>query len=303
MNITKQVTRTLGLAAAAAVTVGVASAVATAAHASPVPPVANTALRGTWVNTNSSTKSVEQIIVTPIRGGNVSVDAFGACTPTWCEWGSVPAIVYGPSVTAKTGTSFQTDQRFVVNGKEWSRTNLQGTVARTAAGLRLTVRELTVFEDGSGRKNYTNTETFKLGAARKPTRTGLSAAGYPLGNPPLLVAGALGSWTNLHPSGGLVKVTIGGTQTSPTVEAFGQCSPTPCDWGTVRSISYGSSVSSTVGTTALAPYSFGFKNAQLVIRYWLTATGDERLTVTTYNEFTDGSGRSNYVKTETFARS
>lgn len=303
MSITKQFTRTLALAAASAVSVGLASALASAAHATAVPPVANTALRGTWVNTNAATKSVKQIIVTPRRGGNVSVDAFGACSPTLCEWGSVPAIVYGPSVSATTGTTFQTDQRFLANGTEWSRTHLQGTVVRTAAGLRLSVRELTVFEDGSGRKNYTTTETFKLGAARKATKSGLSAAGYPLGNPPSLIAGALGSWTNLNPSGGLVKLTIGGTQAAPTVEAFGQCSPTPCDWGTVRSISYGSSVSSAIGATAVAPYSFGFKNAQLVIRYWLTAAGDERLTVTTYNEFTDGSGRSNYVKSETFARS
>lgn len=303
MSITKQFTRTLGLAAAAAVTVGVASGLAIAAQASPVPPVASSALVGTWVNTNSASRSVKQIIVTPARAGNVSVDAFGSCTPTLCEWGLVPAIVYGPSVSSTTGTTFQTDQRFLSGGTEWSRTQLQGTVARTAAGLRLTVRELTVFEDGSGRKDYTNTETFKLGEASKPTRTGLSAPGYPLGNRPLLIAGALGSWTNLSPSGGLVKLTISGSQASPTVEAFGQCSPTPCDWGTVRSVTYGSSVTAPVGATALAPYSFGFKNAQLVIRYWLTAAGDERLTVTTYNEFTDGSGRSNYVKTEVFARS
>ncbi|MGH8862802.1 MAG: hypothetical protein ACRDVG_16475 [Jatrophihabitantaceae bacterium] len=298
MTTTKHVRRVLGLAAMAAVAVGVAPA----AHATPVPPTASSALAGTWVNTNSASRSVKQIIVTPLRGGHLGVDAFGACTPTLCEWGSVPAIVYGTSVSSTTGTTFQSNQRFLSRDREWSRTQLQGTVYRTLRGLRLLVRELTVFEDGSGRKNYTVTETFRLGEAHRPTRAGNPVSGYPRGNPPALVAGDFGSWTNVAPSGGLVKLTIGGSQAAPVVQAFGQCSPTPCDWGKVASITYGSSISSQVGTTTLAPYVFGFKNAQLVIRYWINAAGDERLTVAGYNEFTDGSGRSNYTKTETFAR-
>ena len=99
------------------------------------------------------------------------VDAFGACVPTLCEWGLVPAIVYGPNVSAKTGAAFQTDQGFVnpnsVPGKssEWSRTQLIGQLNVSVDLPRLSrpvlvVRELTAFEDGSGRANYTVVESF-----------------------------------------------------------------------------------------------------------------------------------------------
>jgi hypothetical protein len=214
----------------------------------------------------------------------------------------VPGIVYGPSAASTTGTTFQSNQRFLSGSTEWSRTALQGTVARRGGSLVLTVRELNVFEDGSGRKNYTRVETFKPGDGQQPTKAGNSVSTYPLGDRPLLVAGAFGTWKSITPTNGLVGLTIGGSQASPTIEAFGQCSPTPCDWGAVRSVTYGSSISSRVGSVALAPYSFGFKNAQVVVQYGLNAAGDERLTVKVYNEFTDGSGRSNFALTESFER-
>ena len=305
MSAGRQVKKALGAGAAmvaATVTVGLASGLVTAAHATTVPPVASTALVGTWVNTNPATNSVRQIDITALRGGNIGVDAFGACHPSLCEWGRVPGIVYGPNASATTGTSFQTNQRFLSGGTEWSRTALQGPVLRTRSGPRLQVRELTVFEDGSSRKNDTKVETFKLGQGQRPRRLGHPVSTYPLGNRPLLVAGAFGTWKNLTPAGGLVELKIGGSQASPTIEAFGQCSPTACDWGAVRSVTYGSAISAPVGSVALAAYSFGFKHAQVVVRYGLNAAGDERLTVKFYNEFTDGSGRSNYVLSETFVR-
>jgi hypothetical protein len=256
----------------------------------------------TWVNTNSATNSVKQIDIVRRRGGNIAVDAFGVCHPTLCEWGAVPAIVYGTNAASVTGTSFQSNQRFLSGSTEWSRTALQGTVARRGAGLILTVRELTVFEDGSGRKNYTRVETFKPGDGQRPTKAGNSVSTYPLGDRPLLIAGAFGTWKSVTPTNGVVEMQIGGSQASPTIEAFGQCSPTPCDWGAVRSVTYGSSISSSVGSVVLAPYSFGFKNAQVVVQYGVNRAGDEQLIVKVYNEFTDGSGRSNYVLTETFQR-
>ena len=68
---------------------------------------------------------------------------------------------------------------------EWSRTTLFGRVVRTDAGLRLNLQELTVFEDGSGRKNYRVDETFKLGKGQAPTIAGNSVSSYRLGNRPL----------------------------------------------------------------------------------------------------------------------
>ncbi len=299
MSKTKQFTKLFGTAATAALAIGFA---ATSAQASPVPPKASNALLGTWINTNSGSHSVKQIVVSPTKVGNVTVDAFGACTPSLCEWGKVPAIVYGSNVSSTRGATFQTNQRFLSGGTEWSRTTLFGRVLRTKSGLRLELQELTVFEDGSGRKNYKVSETFKLGKGQSPTTGGHPVAAYRLGARPALVAGAFGTWVNPSATGGLASVKIGGTAAAPVVQAFGQCSPSACDWGKVRGITYGASIGSVRGRTVLAPYAFGFKHSQLAITYGHTAKGAEILTIAEYNEFTDGSGRSNYVKHETLVR-
>ena len=277
-------------------------AFAAPASATPVPPVASSALVGTWVNTNTATRSVKQIVIQPSKGGIILVDAFGACTPSLCEWGRVPAKSYGTSVSSTTGTTFQSDQAFLSAGKEWSRTALFGTVTKTVSGLRLTVREFTIFEDGSGRRNYTVTEVFALGRGVAPTKNGTPVSTYPLGAPPALNGGVFGTWKPSVVSNNLVKVVIGGTPAAPSVHAYGACSPTPCDWGAVRGITYGATISTLRGTTQLAPYTFSFKKTQLLLKYSILADDTERLTVVAYSEFTDGSGRSNYVVTQTFVR-
>lgn len=298
MNTKKTLTRILGLAAMSAIVAGFAGP----AHASPAPPKADASLLGTWVNTNGATRSVKQIVITPNRASSVNVDAFGSCSPTLCEWGSVPAITYGTSASATTGATFQSNQRFLSGGAEWSRTSLQGNVVKTSFGLRLVVREMTVFEDGSGRKNYAATEVFQLGKGLSVTKLGSPVATYPLGKAPALTWAAFGSWTAPTPNGGLVSLKISGSPAAPVITTAGQCTPTPCSWGSVRGITYGTSISSTVGGTVLAPFTFGFKKAQLVIQYTALATGQPALRVSVYNEFTDGSARSNYVLNETFVR-
>jgi hypothetical protein len=227
-----------------------------------------------------NTGSVKQVVITPARGGAITVDAFGACTPRLCEWGRVPAIIYGGSVSSATGANFQTNQRFLLRGREWSRTALLGTVTLTQFGLRLTLRELTVFTDQSGRKNYTVTETFAHRGFARTTAAGIAATGYVRGAPPALAPAAFGTWTNVNPAGGLVSIRITGTSAFPVVQAFGRCTPTACDLGRVLGISYGPSVSAPTGTTLLAPYVFSFKNEQLVITYSRNFFGVQRLTVT-----------------------
>jgi hypothetical protein len=297
MKVTRRWIKMLAVtAAAAAGIVGVAGP----ASASPVPPRASGNLPGTWVNTNPNTRSVKQVVITPTRNGAITVDAFGACTPRLCEWGQVPAIIYGVSVSSATGSNFQSNQRFLLRGTEWSRTALLGAVTQTRFGLQLTLRELTVFEDRSGRGNYTVTETFVRRGNARTTTAGIAATGYVRGAPSALAPGAFGTWTNVNPAGGLASIRITGTSAFPVVRAFGRCTPTPCDLGSVFGISYGPSISARTGTTLLAPYVFSFKNEQLVITYSQSPAGVQRLTVAEYNEFTDRSGRSNYTMTETF---
>ena len=289
------------LAATVVTAAGVVGA-AGPASASPVPPRASGVLLGTWVNTNPNTRSVKQVVIAPTLNGAVTVDAFGACTPRLCEWGRVPAIIYGVSVSSAAGANFQSNQRFLLRGREWSRTTLLGSVTVTQFGLRLTLRELTVFTDHSGRKNYTVTETFARRGFVRTRAVGIAAIGYVRGAPPALVPAAFGTWRNVNPAGGLVSIRITGTSAFPVVQAFGRCTPTACDLGRVLGVSYGPSISAPTGTTVLAPYVFSFKKEQLVITYSRDFFGVQRLTVAEYNEFTDHSGRSNYTMTETFRR-
>lgn len=296
MKLRNKIVAAVGVTAAAV-------AIAVPAFASPVPPTASPSLVGTWINTNAASKSVKQIVIQSLGGGRIGVDAFGSCSPTLCEWGRVAATNYATSVSVKSGASFQTNQRFVTGSTEWSRTQLFGTVTRTSAGLRLSVREFTAFEDGTTRKNYTVTETFALGKqVQRVTKSGLAITGYPLGHRPVMNAGLLGTWKPAGASSNLAKLVIGGTAAAPTVHAYGVCSPTACDWGTVRGITYGATISTLRGTTELAPYTFGFKKTQLLIKYSIGADDVERLTVSAYNEFTDSSGRSNYTVTQSLVR-
>ncbi len=273
------------------------------ADASALPPNPDSRLVGTWVNTNAATRSLKQITIVRDGSGQIMVDGFGACTPSLCEWGLVPATSYGASVSSRTGAHFQTNQRFLAGTTEWSRTAMFGKLTSTSAGLRLSVRQLTVFTDGSGRRNFTVSETFVPGEGQAPTVKGHPAVDYPQGLPPAPVSGMFGTWKNTSASPALDSLKVSpGAGGAPLVQAFGACSPTPCDMGTVTGITYGPSISSTTGRTVLAPYSFGFKNQQLVISYSRGRDGSESITVAHYSEFTDGSGRSNYTRREKFVR-
>lgn len=46
-------------------------------------------LVGTWVNVNAATQDIVKIVLTN-NGGSLGVHAFGACSPTPCDWGQVP---------------------------------------------------------------------------------------------------------------------------------------------------------------------------------------------------------------------
>src|SRR5260370_11060121 len=84
---------------------------ATARPATPVPPPPSAALAGTWVNTNHATRNVVDVVVATSRRG-VTVDGFGACTPTPCEFGKIAGTVFGPNVSATIGTSFAAQWNF-----------------------------------------------------------------------------------------------------------------------------------------------------------------------------------------------
>jgi hypothetical protein len=266
---------------------------ASAAPTTAVPPQASAALAGTWVNVNHATKSVVDIWVAT-SGKGITVDGFGSCVPTLCEWGKIPGTVFGPNVSAKVGTSFEAQWNFT-----FARTVLLATYAAPRKVPTLTVQEFTTFTDGSGRFNYTGTETFTKGKPVKPTKNGVSASNYPLGKPAGPVPSLPAIWINTAATGNVraVILSIGPGNGLLAVHAYGFCSPVPCNWGTVTGITFGPSVTAATGRTFLAPYTFSF--ARALLDGTVNAAGT-RLTVQTWTEFTDHSGRSNFETTETF---
>ena len=178
---TRSALRSLGILAASAALLGLTGGTASA---STTPPTASPALVGTWVNTNPRTDSLERIQITR-AGATVAVDAFGACVPVACQWGAVHGTIFGPNVSSKTGTTFETRQTFSADSRVWSETELIGSLSDTDGRPLLTVQELTVFTDGSGRHNYQVTETFRHGSASAGRALGTNGPVLPLGEPPL----------------------------------------------------------------------------------------------------------------------
>ena len=90
------------------------------------------------------------VVGTSDRG--LTVDGFGACTPSPCEWGRIAGTVFGPNVSAAIGTSFEAQWNF-----GFARTVVLATYSAPKKVPTLTVRE---FTDNSGRSNYLSTNTF-----------------------------------------------------------------------------------------------------------------------------------------------
>lgn len=96
---------------------------------------------------------------------------------------------------------------------------------------------------------------------------------------------------------GLVRVVLGTSGGTLTVHVFGACTPTPCDWGVVDGIAYAESVSSSADIAFSARYSFSFKETIVTGRL-----DSGSLIVETYNQFTDGSARSDYYSRGYFCK-
>ena len=259
-----------------------------------VPPIPSAALSGTWVNTNPHTRSLADLVVQTSRYG-LSADGFGACLPRACEWGLIPGTTYGPSVNSKIGTSFQVRWNF-----GFSRVVLLATYSPASVWHvpTLTVDEYTTFTDGSHRSNYEVTETFIKGRPVRVTKRGTPATDYPLGDSPRPVRGLPALWVNHNPHANISALILSVNANGMLqVHAFGNCVPHLCNWGTVNGITFGTSIYSKTGSVFLAPYKFSF--ARKLLAGFLNPRCTV-LTVDTWTEFTDHSGRSNYETTDTF---
>jgi hypothetical protein len=110
--------------------------------------ISSAPLLGTWTNTNKATNDLEKIVITA-AGTGISVQAFGACQPTPCSWGTVPGFIYAANVSSSKLVAFCADYRFGFAAV---------TVLGHLQGQYLEVEVFTEFTDGSGRSNLYTTD-------------------------------------------------------------------------------------------------------------------------------------------------
>ncbi|PWU19682.1 MAG: hypothetical protein C5B50_06120 [Verrucomicrobia bacterium] len=111
-----------------------------------------------------------------------------------------------------------------------------------------------------------------------------------------------GHWKNIKrfPEG-VSKMDIQATNGPVTIEAFGACTPTDCDWGVSPALAYAPKVTSDLTLKAnslTTEYDFGFAESRIVI-YRL---GRRALRVDTFTHFKDGSGRTDFHSVEYMRR-
>lgn len=102
------------------------------------------ALVGTWSNCDKATRGLLRIVIAA-SGAGVTVHAFGACTPTPCDWGVVPGMVYAENVSSTAAVAFSANYKF--GFKETI------VVGHLDVGS-LSVETFDHFTDGSGRSDY-----------------------------------------------------------------------------------------------------------------------------------------------------
>jgi hypothetical protein len=108
-----------------------------------------------------------------------------------------------------------------------------------------------------------------------------------------------GTWVNTDPNtSGITKVSIQASGSNVTLQAWGKCHPSDCDWGTVNAISYGSNVSSALPSSAIA-LSAEF-SSQGINNFLLVKKVGNQLQVEDLTTYTDG--RSSRYSTYTFNR-
>ena len=114
-------------------------------------------LLGDWENVDSATRGIIRIQVAD-NGGAMQVRAFGACTPTPCDWGAVPATAYAPNV----GTQVSAGTEYLLARFPTSFAEKEMIIGPTSAGGgQLQAVVLTRFTDGSRRSNYASTNLFR----------------------------------------------------------------------------------------------------------------------------------------------
>jgi hypothetical protein len=102
------------------------------------------ALVGTWNACDAATRSLVRVVIGG-SGSAITVHAFGACTPTPCDWGQVPGIAYAANVSSSAAVAFTAHYKF-----SFKQTIVTGVLDNGS----LIVETFNHFTDNSGRSDY-----------------------------------------------------------------------------------------------------------------------------------------------------
>lgn len=106
----------------------------------------------------------------------------------------------------------------------------------------------------------------------------------------------VGIWKNINPqSRGIVRLVI---TPDLNMRMYGACSPIPCDNGSSKITTFGKSVTDANHKAAIAHYDMTFKKVGTTMKL----VNVNKMTFEHFNQFTDSSGRQNYMMTESFKR-
>ncbi len=125
---------------------------------------------GSWTNVDSNTRGITNLDIS-VMGTNAKVQAWGKCHPTDCDWGTVQAQVFAPSVSSDVLSG--ADTLIAVFVTSFSQT----TLVIKPAGNRLKVDSYDRFTDNSGRSNYLASYTFQKASAPGGTPPGGATPG------------------------------------------------------------------------------------------------------------------------------
>lgn len=216
-------------------------------------------ISGPWVNENPETGGIVSVNMGPDEEEGFELQAFGNCSPWDCDWGVTSA-----NTTAWTGSQQITgfwDQGFATRTQ---------TITYLSSS-RIQVVTATDFTEADGRPDYTLTEFFE--------------------RPSLALLGR--GWVNTASEGaGITRVSIGVEGTAATVQAWGSCQPTDCDWGvaTANTSPWNSS------HTIIAVWEQGYATRTMAIQFM----SFDFVWVRTLTDFTEEDGRPDYVLNEYF---
>ena len=115
-----------------------------------VRPMDPSPLVGTWLATDKSTGGIVKLVLSATPEGFV-VHAFGACSPSPCDWGEVKGSVYSDSVASNSGMSFTCTYDFGF---------LETILAVYLKGGILVLDSFNTFKDDSGRASYFTREFY-----------------------------------------------------------------------------------------------------------------------------------------------